>query len=224
MWWILEQDSIVRQLAREHESKIVYLHAGWSASQAINIKMVSQRLYTSYDLRKPRCDWQPETGCFYFEFDDHDSRRASIKDMIVSFMSIFAGRFCDGDDYRYLVSSAEYMRRFRSWSLKHLINVFLDVQKASSMNNLTIILGGFDNCEDKERSTFIQTLLERQDRSEKSFNLVITTKKPDSLLCDRLPPANTINLEDCPLSIEDYLYVQTFPLARSSWPKASLMV
>ncbi|KAG8164089.1 hypothetical protein KVR01_006007 [Diaporthe batatas] len=204
--WILEQDPIVRQLARQHDSRIVYLHAGRIAGQAINMKLMSQQLYTAYDIQKdPNSVYRPEIGCFYFEFDKHDIRRASIKDMIVSFLIIFAGRFWSKSADSYLVSSAAYMRRFRSWSTRHLINVFLDVQKAPAMQAITVILGGLDNCEEKERFAFTQAVLDRQDRSEIPFNLIITTREPDDFLCDHLPPANIINLEDCPLSVEDYL-------------------
>lgn len=209
MSWIMENEVLKNQLCQKREAKTVYLHAGSSRHQAIDMKTMSQQLYVAYDLFKSEeRRTSPCYGCFYFEFDQHDSRRAGIKAMIVSFLCAYECRLWQSDSLSLAWS-------IETWSLKHMIGVFLNVQRTSTMRDITIILSRIDQCDDNERSIFLQAILERQNANDISFNLLLTTTKPDEFLCGILPPGSIISLDDCSLSLSDYLYVQICSLPSS---------
>lgn len=205
MSWIMEHEVVKDQLHQKKGPSTVYLHAGSSRHPAINMKTLSEQLYVAYDLVKSETRrHSPSLGCFYFEFDQHDSRRAGIKAMIVSFLCTYECRL-------WLYDSLSHARTIDSWSLKHMISVFLEVQRTDSMSDITIILGRIDQCDEEERSIFLQALLERQTANDFFFRLLVTTTRPDELLCGTLPPGSIINLDDCSLPLSDYLYVQIYP-------------
>ncbi|KAH8765998.1 ankyrin repeat-containing domain protein [Diaporthe sp. PMI_573] len=198
MSWIIEHDALQKQLCQRIGPRTLHLHAGSSRHEVIDMKLVSQQLYNAYELAK-REMWQtPDFGCFYFDFDQHDSRRAGIKAMIVSFLCTYECRLQSHE-------SPSHPRSIDTWSLKQMISVFLEVQATPNMKDLTIILGRIDQCDEKERSIFLQAVLEHQRDNELYFNLLITTTGPEGFLCDILPPGSTINLDDCSLPLNDYL-------------------
>ena len=201
MSWILERDALKRQIDGKKGSRTVYLHAGSSGRHSIDMKFVSQQLYIAYDIVKNQTRWfSPCFGCWYFEFDQHDSRRSGVKAMIVSFMCTYSCRFLEDE-------KPWYPRSPDSWSLKDLINVFLRVRATFSMRDITIVLGRLDQCDEDERSVLLQAILEQQNGNELVFKLLITTTRPEAFLCDLLPPGNIISLDDCPMSLDEYLYV-----------------
>lgn len=219
MSWLVEHEAHQRQIRRDTGSRTVYLHAGSRSSEGIDMKLVSQHLHVAYDSRKRDLDaFAPCLGCFYFEFDRRDSRRAGIRDMIASFVCTHACRFWSQEDTMLSWCSA-HMAAFNSWSLKHLINVFLGVRGGWAVNDMTIILGQIDHCDEEERNIFIQAVLERQIHNDTPFNLVLTTTRPDGFLCEVLPPESVISLSDCPLSLDEYLCVLTYHWASSSRSK-----
>lgn len=204
------------QLCKKRGSKTVYLHGGSSRYQDIDMRTVSRQLYVAYDLVKSEGRrTSPCYGCFYFEFDQHDSRRAGIKSMIVSFICTYECRL-----WQY--GRRSHARSIDTWSLKHMISVFLEVQQTYIMRDITIILGRVDQCDEKERSIFLEALLERQNANDFHFNLLVTTTRPEESLCGILQPDSIISLDDCSLSLSDYSYVQRYPSPSTPCPKVQL--
>lgn len=187
--------------------RAVYVHGG--SREAIDMKLLSHQLSIGYDIiRESQFPRSPDYSCFYYEFDRHDSRRCSIKAMIISFVCTYAGRLRAGHD-DVLEWFAQYMRRNNCWSLKDLLNVFLRVQRTGAMKTMPIILGQIDQCDEKERSVFLQAMIKLQDRTEERFQLLITTTRPEGSIFEILPPDSTISLDACPLPLDEFLYVST---------------
>lgn len=202
--WIIDHDVFANKVHFRSGPETVYLHAG-DQHPTINMKAISQELYVAYDLVKrietPR---DPYFGCFYFEFDQHDSRRGGIQAMIVSFIRTYACRFwSDGD--KGTEFSVAYLNKFKCWSLKDLITLFLRIQRSEAMKDMVIILGQFDQCDVAERSIFLEAVLKRQKWSDLFFTLIITTTRPEPFIYEVLPPESAISLEDCPLALGEYL-------------------
>lgn len=204
MTWIIEHDLFDRTIHRRSGPKTVYIHAGHK-HQVIDMKSVSQQLYVAYDLiKKEENDRAPYFGCFYFEFDQHDSRRGGIRAMIISFLCTYSFRFwSDGDKGTEFTEA--YLKEFKCWSLRDLITVFLRVQKTNGMKDMTIVLGQIDQCDEEERTIFLQYILRRQKSNDIYFNLIITTNRPEESIEQILPPDSIISLEECPLSLNAYL-------------------
>lgn len=181
----------------------MYIHGG--SRQAVDMKFLSQQLSIGYDVvRNDQRAKAPGYGCFYYEFDRHDSRRSSIKAMIVSFVCTYAGRFwANADDV--LEWFPKYMGRFNCWSLKDLLHVFLRVQQIDGMKCMPIILGQFDQCDEEERLIFLQAMIKRQERTELRLQLLITTARPEGFISGMMPPDSIISLDECPLSLDDFL-------------------
>lgn len=201
----MEHDLFLRTIQRHNGPKTIYIHAGSQGRQLIDIKLVSQQLWVAFEkTRASQKEASPASGCFYFEFDRHDSRRGGIKAMITSFICTCACRFWkDGDEV--LTWSGQYLKTFKCWSLKDLITLFLRVQQSEGMKKQTIILGQLDQCDQEERLIFLKAVLRQQSRADFLFHILITTSIPDDLICDILPPDSVINLADCPLSREEHL-------------------
>lgn len=206
MSWIIEHDVFERAIYLKESPKIVYLHAG-QRHQVIDMKSVSQQLYIAYDLvKKDAGASDPYLGCFYFEFDQLDSKRRGIRAMIVSYLCTYVCRFWN-DGAELSAYSAAYLRNFKSWSLKDLMILFLRVQQSPGMSDMTVILGQIDQCDEEERSIFLQTILRWQDWNEVYFNFLITTTEPEDSITEILPPDGVISLDDCPVSLDEYLCV-----------------
>lgn len=183
------------------------------------MKRVSQQLYVAYDLvKKGENDRAPYFGCFYFEFDQHDSRRSGIRAMIISFLCTYSFRFGNDGDQMTEFTEA-YLKDFKCWSLKDLITIFLRVRISNGTKDMTIVLGQIDQCDEEERSIFLQAVLRRQKWNDRYFNLIITTTRQEESIEGILPPDSVISLEECPLSLEAYLSVYICPWAKSSRPK-----
>lgn len=190
----------------------VFLHAG-HGQRAIDMKAVSRELYVACEtIKRDEMKVGPCLGCFYFEFDQFDSRRSGIRAMIISFVCTYVCRFWN-DTTDEIVFSAEYLRKFKCWSLKDLIYLFLRVQINNSMNDMTIILGQIDQCDEDERSVFLQSILTRQKSNCFHFNIIITADRLESSLRQNLPPENVISLDEFPLSLDEYLCVSIHPWA-----------
>lgn len=193
----------------EHQNlgpKTVYIHGGRQGN-VIDIKLASQQLCFAYDSRKKNQNPAvPCYGCFYFEFDRHDSRRDGIKAMITSFLCTFACRFWTGEP-NIMGWSSQHLSRFSCWSLKDLIVVFLHVRETYDVKNLTIILAQIDHCDEQERTIFLEALLGKQSISDITSHFIMTTSRPDDFICEILPPNSIISLDECPLLLEKYLCV-----------------
>lgn len=203
--WVIEHDVFNEAIHQSPVMTILYIHGG--SRKAIDMKLVSQQLSVAEDIQRhtqrPR---EPDYGCFYYEFDRHDSRRCSIKAMITSYVCTYAGHFwADEDDA--LEWFAQYMGRFNCWSLKDLLNVFLRVQQSNGMRARPVILGQIDQCDEKERLLFLQEMIKLQNRSEQRFQLIITTTRPEGFICEMLPPDSIISLDDCSLLLDEFLCV-----------------
>lgn len=207
MSWINDHAIFEREIRLREGLGTVYLHAGLR-QRDIDMKSVSRLLYAGYDiLIKENIGKKPKFGCFYFEFDQFDSRRRGIRAMIISFMCTYACRFWNdgGGETEF---SAAYLRKFKCWSLKDLIYLFLRVQKADAMREMTLILGQIDQCDEDERSVFLQSILNRQKWNCFHFNVIITANTLENSLWEMLPPDSAISLDEFPLSLDEYLCVQ----------------
>lgn len=186
--------------------KIVYLHAG-QRHQVVDMKSVSRQLYIAYDLvKKDSGAMESHSGCFYFEFDQFDSKRRGIRAMIISFLCTYVCRFWNDGGERTEFSAA-YLRNFKSWSLKDLIFLFLHVQQSPGMKDLTVILGQIDQCDEEERSIFLQATLRWQGWSDNCFNFLITTTRHEDSISKILPSDGVINLDYFPRSLDNFLCV-----------------
>lgn len=199
--WIMEHDLSIKEIDENLFPKTFYIHAGSKGCQAIDIKLVSRQLCMAFEKVKDPEKNSPIMGCFYFEFNRHDSRRNGIKAMITSFICTCACRFWEDGD-QVLRWSESYLSMFKCWSLNDLITLFLSVQKNIAMLQQAIILSQFDQCDEKERLIFLKAILRRQCRSDLMCHLTITTSRRDDSICDILPPNRVINLDDGPSSQE----------------------
>lgn len=206
MSWIIEHVLFEKCIRLRQRLGTVYLHAG-HRQRVIDMKSVSRQLQVAYDIMiKDQIGKKPQIGCFYFEFDQFDSRRRGIRAMIISFMCTYACRFRN-DGAGETESSIAYLRKFKCWSLKDLIYLFLRVQKAEAMRDMTIILGQIDQCDEDERSVFLQSVLNRQKWNCLHFNIIITANTLEGSLWEMLPPDNVISLDEFPLPLDEYLCV-----------------
>lgn len=207
MEWIMEHDAFFEKGENQNLGpKTVYIHAG-TRGHVIDIKLASQQLCFAYDSRKKhRNPTVPCYGCFYFEFHRHDSRRNGIKAMITSFLCTFVCRFWTAEQ-NIVRWSSQHLNRFSCWSLKDLIVVFLRVQETYDMKNMTIILAQIDHCDEQERIIFLEAILGKQSFSDVTSHFIITTSRPDDSISEILPPNSLISLDDCPLSLDEYLCV-----------------
>lgn len=109
-----------------------------------------------------------------------------------------------------------YLKDFKCWSLRDLITIFLRVRISNGTKDMTIVLGQIDQCDEEERSMFLQAVLRRQKWNDRYFNLIITTTRQEKSIEGILPPNSVISLEECPLSLEAYLSVYIYPGAKIS--------
>lgn len=202
--WIIKHDLFDKTIFWRSGPKTVYIHAGHK-HRLVDMKSVSRQLYVAYDLvKKGENDRAPYFGCFYFEFDQRDIRRRGIRAMIISFLCTYSFRFGNDGDQGTEFTEA-YLKKFKCWSLRDLVTVFLCVRITNGMKDMTMVLGQIDQCDEEERSIFLQAALRRQKSSDRYFNLIITTTRPEESIEGILPPDSIISLEECPLSLDAYL-------------------
>ncbi|KAL1868907.1 hypothetical protein Daus18300_005743 [Diaporthe australafricana] len=221
--WIMEHESYKTRGNPNLKPQIIYVNPGKKAGHIIDMKLVSQQLSFGHDSALAREIGRPSMGCFYFEFDRYDSRRSGIKAMINSFICTMACRFWDCERL-VICRCADYLSRSKSWSLQDMLNLFTIVHRSCrEVNKMTIILAQFDHCDERERMRFLYTMFQLQRRSEKLSSFILTTARPNDLLCEKLPPQSVISLDECPMSLAEFMVPAKRPKSTQLAPKLNRM-
>lgn len=207
--WIMAHSFFETTSNRDLKPQTLYIHPGNRSH--VDIKLVSKQLSFSYDkLRIDVFRSKPERGCFYFEFDRHDSRRSGLKAMITSFICSLVCRF-GWFDQAVVRMCQEYLSRHQSWTWIDLTNMFQMVLERCSTVEMTMVLVQIDHLEDFEVQKLSYIMKRLQNFKERPIRCIMTTTKPLDLICEDVGPQNVINLEDCPLLLKEVVCVWNPP-------------
>ncbi|KAF5676117.1 ankyrin repeat [Fusarium heterosporum] len=138
-----------------------------------------------------------DASVFYFEFDKLDSRRNTIRSMLLAYlneMSWYGGSQAPNiGSAPWMITNLNY---YQSWSLSFLLKVFLELRCDSSRRNMPIFLACFDDCVEDERTWFLKEMLDEHNRNDMPFRLIITASDPDTSLLESAPEVQILTKKD----------------------------
>lgn len=195
--WVLQQQAFKAFAAKP--KSILHLHAG--EESGLNIGAISQHLSYAYD--NDTAAVEPRYGVFYFEFDRRDSRYNNIKAMISSYLNSVIWRFSDGAP-SYLSWLFEYLNAFETWSLEDVLFFFFYISSYYPQNQMVLLLGSFDHCDQTTREMFVEMFLRSLHHSESKLRLIVSTNGTDAYLSKTVASSNAINLKDYTFAVGEY--------------------
>lgn len=197
--WISKHQNKLRAFNNSLGPRVLYIHG---VADPARTAMLSQywHLFDEEPL-----SWIQELyggDTFYFEFDNLDSRRNTIRSMLITYLNEMSWRSWSmpggADGVRWLFENLEY---FGGWSLPDLFKLFQEVRRNSAMYQMGIRLACFDSCAEEERTWFLKAVLDQHSHSDVNYRLIITTSNPDSFLNDLIPESRVLSLKDCPAEV-----------------------
>ncbi|KAI1091612.1 putative ankyrin repeat protein [Rostrohypoxylon terebratum] len=194
--WVYEQKPFKIFFGEGMGVRLMHLHANGHPS--INIAEASRRFYLDYDIKATYFKYKSRISrsTIYFEFDQHDSRYDKISSLLTCLINNIAWRFWN-DISDLIREELQFLKDMHSWSLEDLYHLYSKFRSMTAAVNLTIFIGCFDQCPEKERRWFLERVLQERDYCEKRYRLIISTQTKEGLAVDCFPDEARINLEHC---------------------------
>ncbi|TGO61908.1 hypothetical protein BELL_1139g00010 [Botrytis elliptica] len=168
-WW-LKDHTKYKKLLYSPGTQLLYLHG--NVDDVIQ-EAAAQAFYHLEQVQRTRYKKVP---VLFFEFDSWDARRCSLSHMLSTFIAQLT---CH---YPNLKGRIEYMsycvEQERGWTLRDLISWY----KLFDTENLSIVIGRFDECDVKSRSVFLDWISYTAQMSESPWKIVVTSGTPAVLL------------------------------------------
>ncbi|KAH8733608.1 ankyrin repeat-containing domain protein [Ilyonectria robusta] len=200
--WILKYQNDLRDFNNGLGPRVLYIHG---VADPARTAMLSQYWHL---FNAELLSWIQETyggNTFSFEFSKFDSRRNTIRSMLVTYLNEMAWLSWSmpgcADGVRWLFENLEY---FGSWSLPDLFKIFKEVRRNLARFEMRIYLACFDSCVEEERTWFLKAVLDQHSHSDMNDQLIITASNPDSLLNDSVPESRLVHLTDCPAELNGF--------------------
>ncbi|KAK2590761.1 hypothetical protein QQS21_011552 [Conoideocrella luteorostrata] len=133
---------------------------------------------------------------FYFEFDKLDSRRNTIRFMLIPYLNEMSWRdSIRSDGVRWMFDS---LGHYDCWSFSQLFKIFRDLRREDERKDVAIFLACFDSCDEEEQTWFLKAVLEEHSRTDLDYNLTIASSNPDNFLQESIPESQVLFVKDFP--------------------------
>ncbi|KAJ9414194.1 ankyrin repeat-containing domain protein [Fusarium oxysporum] len=199
--WIHEQEPYIS--FEKAKSGFNYLLLHGDGNPLVNISEVSRFFHAALDFHVVSLETKAaEKSIIYFEFDQNDSRYASLLSMLTYLVNVILIRFWrEFEAFPY--EEFLFLSETCSWTVEDLYHIYSQFRKvAPGTRDLTVFISCFDQCPPEERKWFIDRILNEQSKSIATYHLIITTSTREGLDLDETPRGKHINLMECPLFSE----------------------
>ncbi|PNP84089.1 hypothetical protein FNYG_02777 [Fusarium nygamai] len=199
--WMHEQESYVS--FEKTKSGFNYLLLHGDGNPRIDISNVSRLFHAALDSHVVSLDArEAEKSVIYFEFDQNDSRYASLLSMLTYLVNVILIRFWrEFEAFPY--EEFHFLSETCSWTVEDLYHIYSQFRKvATGTRDLTIFISCFDQCPAEEQKWFMDRILYEQSKSIANYHLIISTSTREGLDYKDAPRGKHINLMECPLYSE----------------------
>ncbi|KAL7933308.1 ankyrin repeat protein [Trichoderma chlorosporum] len=200
--WIAEQ-AAYRNFCENYGPQVLNIEC--TEGDRWRTSMLSQGLYDKHQRNLLKTLGQNQKGSFYFEFDKFDTRYNTIESMLIAFINEISCRLLHIPQVSQTIRRMfDRLKYYHCWSFKNLFKFFIDLRRCFSVHMITLILSGWENCVEEQRTWFLSRVLEEHHRSDLDYRLIIITNGPDKYLKGSIESSQVVSLSQCPMPIQEY--------------------
>ncbi|KAF5011778.1 hypothetical protein FDECE_2145 [Fusarium decemcellulare] len=196
--WIHQQDPYVAFQRSGSGHKLLHIHG--NGNPLINISEVSRLFYAALDSNTAaETSRSPEKTVVYFEFDQHDSRYATLPSMLKYLINVISWHFWDIGE-TFLTEELTFLDNTHAWTLEDLYHLYSRIRFCPiNTQNLTLFISCFDQCPEDQRRWFLDRVLEEQSQKEATYRIILSTSSSNGLGVEGFPSESRVNLDDSPV-------------------------
>jgi len=203
---LLPRPPIVQWLGKHKQFAALWLsrrstpvHVHGNGLPHANLAAISRTIYVYFDSDvafNANGQTTPQKSWVYFEFDAYDSRRNTIFSLLTYLINAIVWRFW-ANQSTVIPAELKFLDSTDAWTLEDLYHLYQSLRhNIRGVNQLTIFLGCFDQCDEGQRKWFVERTLEEQSYSDKPFRILFSTSAKDGLATDSFPDSARINMEE----------------------------